>query len=161
MDAFVRGEEDDAVLEQMSAGTLAISGGALSIFATRLSKVLESRLLACSERMRRDMGRSHSEVEIVRSVTNARSGLAKLHRLGAVPALPETLRRHIQDEVRKFAERAQSSLENSARQDRSGRIAHILRSTSLANYATTAPPSASPRQVSAPDSAPRRRNILT
>ena len=120
--------------------------------------------------------------QVVRAILNARYALHFLHRLAQLASFPETLRTHLADEVKKFAQRAQDSLENSAKADRSGRLAVLLRNNTLLRYDALSDPvlsvgtgaagfgrgvaasSTPPPSAVAPAAAPsglRRRNILT
>ena len=91
-------------------------------------------------------------------------------RLAQVEIFPDTLRSHLTDEVRKFAQRAQQSMEDSAKGDRSGRLLVLLRNNPLPRYEPATPdpsaevPAAKAVMVSAQapltQAGVRRRNII-
>lgn len=167
LDRLDAGLDDDAVLQAMAAGTIAWTAGVANLFAERMGAVVDQRLTRCSERLTRDLNAAAGEPLLVRAILNARQSLSLLHRLASLPVFPAMLRDHLVGEVRKFADRAQQSLEDSARHDRTGRIASTLRHNNLQRYdgppAATLPPSAHAPSVAPPPALPggvRRRNIL-
>lgn len=170
LDRLAAGTQDEACLEGMARGQLSWSGGVGPLFAQRLADEFNARLTRCSAHLTRDLRQGADEGTVVRAILNARQSLFFLHRLTLVPAFAETLRTHLRDELRKFAERTQQSLEDSAKADRSGRLRLLLQNNNLLRYDTlqAPPPVASARAGMTPGqpaSAPaisgaRRRNIL-
>ncbi|MDQ8032444.1 MAG: hypothetical protein REJ50_10545, partial [Bordetella sp.] len=117
----------------------------------------------------RDLRIGADESLVVRAILNARKSMAFLHRLSQVESFPPQLRAHLSDELRKFAQRSQDSLEDSARADRSGRLLVLLRNNNLLRYESTemapavsapAPAVASAPVPAAPGGARRRSIIL-
>lgn len=168
LDRLAVGTEDEACLDRMRRGELSWAGGVATLFSQRMVAEFNTRLTRCSEHLTRDLRVGMDESLIVRAILNARHALHFLHRLAGVESFPDTLRTHLTDEVRKFVQRAQESLENSARTDRSGRLAVLLRNNPLSRYeALTAPPvlaDARPGMApmpEAPATGMRRRNILS
>lgn len=182
LDRLAEGTQDEACLDCMRQGELSWSGGVATLFSQRVVAEFNARLTRCSEHLTRDLRVGADENLIIRAILNARYALHFLHRLAQLASFPETLRTHLTDEVRKFAQRAQESLENSAKTDRSGRLPVLLRNNTLLRYdalpdpalssdagggaasrATAAPLSAPPSALnpSAATGAVRRRNILT
>lgn len=178
LDRLSQGIEDDLCLSLMAAGQMEWSGPSAKLFAQRLTEEYNRRLTHCAARLTQDLRVGSSELAIVRAILDARSKLAFLDRLGRSPVLPQLLATHLQDEVNKYAQRAQSALEDSAKMDRTGHLATLLRNNSLMRYrvadsgstpsaATTAPakglPIPPPAQTQAPQTQPvgmRRRNII-
>lgn len=171
LDRLSEGLHDDACLEAMRAGDLSASGGVVTLFSQRLADEFNARLRRCSEHLTRDLRTGGEESQIVRAILNARKQLAFLHRLAQVEIFPATLRTHLTDELRKFAQRAQQSLEDSAKTDRSGRLLVLLRNNPLVRYepVATGSPDATPAMGSpaAATALPavthagaRRRNII-
>lgn len=174
LDVLSAGTQDEACLDVMRRGDLAWSGGVATLFSQRLADEFNARLSRCSDWLTRDLRQGADESLIVRAVLNARQGLHFLHRLAMLEVFPDTLRTHLSDEVRKFAQRSQQSLEDSAKTDRSGRLLVLLRNNTLLRYemlaepisarqpAPTTMPSSSGASVIAPASSGlRRRNILS
>lgn len=173
LDRLARGDDDEQCLARMARGQLAWGTGVGPLFVKRLSEELQRRLTACADRMTRDLRSSAAEAQVVRAVLQARGQLFFLHRLCQLPALPETARSQLADEVKRFAERSQQSLLDSALADRSGRLASVLRNNPLTRYDAPGPdpkdaapataalqPPATPPSASG-DMPVRRRNILS
>jgi hypothetical protein len=175
LDLLASGLHDDSVLAQMEQGTLSWSGGVGPLFAQRISDEFTSRLTRCSQLLTRDLSASTDDASVVRAILNARQTLYFLHRIAQLTVFADTLRMHLTGEVRKFAERSQQSLEDSARADRSGRLRLLLRHNNLLRYdclvqpvlpplpdasTPTVPPSAMPLNGT-PTGARHRRNILS
>jgi hypothetical protein len=72
---------------------------------------------------------------LANALLNARRKLVLLHRFALCPPFPKELADLLQKQIRGYAEKAQESLEDSARTDRSGQLATILRNNSLLRYA--------------------------
>ncbi|MGG4606323.1 hypothetical protein ACLPHM_16180 [Paenalcaligenes sp. Me131] len=171
LELLATGNHDEACLMSMSQGSLALVGGVVSLFSKRLAEEFNTRLSRCSDLLTRDLQRSSDESGVVRAILNARKSLAFLHRLAHVQSFPETLRTHLSDEVRKFAQRAQTSLEDSAKTDRTGRLAVVLRNNNLSRYESSVIESSIERTTVTPatlssNTTPlsggiRRRNILS
>lgn len=134
LDRLSEGLQDEACLDAMCAGELNASGGVVTLFSQRLAEEFNARLMRCSEHLTRDLSIGNDESQVVRAILNARKHLAFLHRLAHIESFPATLRTHLTDELRKFAQRAQQSLEDSARTDRSGRLLVLLRNNPLVRY---------------------------
>lgn len=172
LDRLSEGVCDEACLDAMRAGDLTASGGVVTLFSQRLVDEFNARLTRCSEHLTRDLRLGGEESLIVRAILNARKQLTFLHRLAQVENFPVTLRTHLADEVRRFAQRAQQSLEDSAKADRSGRLPILLRNNPLVRYDTAVPgasaPAAAmpgmaasaPAQPSITQAGARRRNII-
>lgn len=171
LDALAQGDNDEACLQQLKAGTLEWTGGVAPMFAKRVSEEIQRRLQQCSERLSRDLQRGAQESLIVRAVLQARAQLGFVHQLCQLPVLPASTQQHLLDEIRRFAERSQQSLEDTAKADRSGQLATLLRNNPLTRYANSAIDAASAGSIRAPDdpgtsASPtpgipgRKRNIL-
>lgn len=161
LDLLATGHQDEACLLNMSQGTLTLVGGVVPLFSKRLAEEFNARLSRCSDVLTRDLQRSSDESDVVRAILNARKTLAFLHRLAHTPSFPETLRTHLSDEVRKFAQRAQTSLEDSAKTDSTGRLKVVLRNNNLSRYEDTVVEPMTQTSTPLPSSGgSRRRNIL-
>jgi hypothetical protein len=163
VEIFETGEQDDAVVLAMSRGTLNWNRGVAGLFAERISGAFNTRLKRCADRMERDFKSGGDETTVVRAMLDTRRTLTLLHRVATIPSFPEMLREHLSDEIRKYAERTQQSLEDSAKHDRSGHLASVVRNNSLLRYepipelatsTTPAPKSADVAQATAPVTEP-------
>ena len=95
-----------------------------------------------------------------------RKKLAILGRLAALAALPDMVKQSLQQSLQQFVERTQSSLESSARNDRTGRMLDIVRRNRVCVPDTSGPMSQGaasdpPNTATASGAAQPRRIILT
>ena len=70
----------------------------------------------------------------MKSLTVARRTLTFLFQISLLKPVPEDLKQYLQETVDKYAKQAQSSLEQSAKSDRSGRLASLIKNNSLINF---------------------------
>jgi len=128
LDALKAGTDDDAVLPALMAGRLHWQSGVAERFTRVLGEVLDARLQRLGDKLQRDLDRARgNEAGVVRALADARKGFGLLLRVSELPALPAEVRAALGDAVRRALEQTQSSLEGSARADRSGRLSSILR----------------------------------
>lgn len=162
LDALSKSDNDESCLKRLRAGSLNWTGGVAPMFVERVSHEVQRRLGICSTRLTRDLQMGAQEVVIVRAIVQARQQLDFVHRLCHLPALPETTRQQLAAEVATFAQRAQSSLQDSAKADRSGRLEVLFKNNPLTRYlgaGASSLPCSSP-EVSSSGSKPTKRNIL-
>ena len=165
LDLFESGLDDAGAIAAMRAGTLGWTSGVAERFSDRIAAVFNTRLTRCADRLSRELRTGSDEVTLVRALVSTRDSLALLHTVANLPPFPAVLREHLCASLETYATRSQQSLEDSARHDRSGRIAGIIRNNGLLRYASQSAPSgidAPPGATSQPPSAAgsRRRNIL-
>lgn len=173
LDALAEGDKDEDCLHQLYEGQLEWTGGVAPMFAKRIGDEVQRRLGVCADRLTRDLKIGGHETLVVRAILQARGQLNFIHRLCHLPVLHEASRLHLSAEVRKFAERSQQSLEDSALADRSGQLVTLLRNNPLTRYldvtmAQPTPDAAEPsRSAAVPSNSsagsatgPRKRNIL-
>jgi len=162
LDELSRGDNDEACLRRLGSGSLSWSGGVAPMFVERLNQELQRRLDLCSRRLTRDLQAGREEAILVRAIGQARQQLDFVHRLCQLGVLPEATREQLAGEVLKFAQRAQDSLQDSARADRSGRLERLFRTHSLTRYVRVDQPGHCDAGAVTSDSAarPAKRNIL-
>lgn len=160
LDLLERGLEDAATLDAMEQGKLEWTAGLAELFSERVSATLSVRLNRCADQLSRQLRAGADEVTLVRALLNTRSILVELKRIGQLTSLPDMLRSHLLGELDKYAQRTQSSLEDSAKSDRSGRLASLVKHNSLLSYKAQPAAPISPLAHAATPSG-RRRNILT
>ena len=128
LDQFQRKTDDEAVLRAMKSGTLNWQTGVAERFAQRLVDAVNARMDAASDKFQLDMRRSNGqESGLVRALLALRKEMAFLAQAIDLPVIPEKDRRQYVRLVRDQADRMQSSLEESARKERSSRLASIVR----------------------------------
>lgn len=158
LDRLTSGADDAAACADVHAGTLDWTAGVAQCFAERVDACFDTRLRRCADRLARDLAGGSDETTLLRALLDTRRVLALLFQVSRAPAFPAQLKDHLQKQVRDYAQRTQTSLEDSARADRSGRIASLLRHNSLLRFD-------SPEAAAAPPATgatgPRRRILLT
>lgn len=168
IDALEAGLNDELLIQAMLQGSLSWTSGVANLFSERISGAFNIRLQRCADRLTRDLSLGADETTLVRAMLDSRRSLSLLLRVGAIPTFPQMLRDHLCTEVKRYAERAQRSLEDSAKHDRSGRLTSLIRHNNLLAYenptnmaapASNAMPTLSTSGTGIPP-APRRRTIL-
>ncbi len=134
LDALEAKEDDEAVLAAMKAGTLSWQSGVADRFTDRLGRVLEGRINGGVDAFQKGMSRVHTENDIIRLLLALRKELAFLAEAADLPALPSDIREKFKSIVCETADGIQSSLEDSAKKDRSGRQQSLLRSTKVNSF---------------------------
>lgn len=165
LELLLEGLDDAGVLSAMENGSVSAGGTVVQLLSERLCTVFDQRLARCSERLNRDLCCSRGEADLIRAMLDMRRGLTLLYRISLIKALPQTLREHLQQQLKRSSERTQQSLEVSSADDRSGHTRMLIRNNSLLRYDTeilqpliTSTP-AQPLSNQLPGS-PRKRNIL-
>lgn len=158
------------MLLAMNAGSLGWTGGVADLFSERVSSAVNQRLTRIADDISRDLRFAGDHGLLAGALLNARRKLVLLHRFALCEPFPKELSELLQTQVRRYAEQAQKSLEDTARADRSGQLSTLLRNNSLLRYAELAQdslPLAKPavtkdpgRGVVLPAGTPRRRTFL-
>ena len=165
LDLLAEGLDDAGVLHAMEHGSVSAGGTVVQLLSERLCTVFDQRLTRCSDRLNRDLRNSRGEADLIRALLDMRRSLSLLYRISLIKALPQTLREHLQKQLKHSAERTQQSLEESSGDDRSGHTRMLIRNNSLLRYdaeilqplITSTP--VQPLSNQQPG-APRKRNIL-
>lgn len=124
--------DDEAVLSAMQRGTIEWQSGVAERFTKKLTDVINYRLNAASDKFQREMSRCQGqERAIVMALLALRKELAFLAKAINLPAIPEKDRRQYYQLVIDQANSVQKSLEDSAKKDRSGKLASIVRNNKV------------------------------
>lgn len=127
LDRLAAGMEDEAVLHEMRAGSLAWQSGVAERFTQRFSDTVNVRINRASDHFSRAMGRASDASATIGALLSLRRTLRFLRNVVDIPALPAETRGSFIALVQDAADRMQESLEDSAQRDRSGRMASIVR----------------------------------
>ena len=120
--------DDEVVLQAMLQGTISWQSGVAERFSKRLIDVVNYRMNRAVDKFQKDMSRSRGqESAIVQALLALRKELCFLSKAINLPALPENDRKHYTQLVIDQANKMQSSLEDSAKSDRSGKLSSIVR----------------------------------
>jgi hypothetical protein len=135
LDVLASESQDDEVLYAMENGTLEWTSGVAERLTTRLYETADRRLTRAADLLQRDLNRAGGvSADIVRAILGGRRRIALVMRIASLPALPDYAREHLTAVVGGYAEKAQQSMEATARQDRSGKALSLLRSNSISNF---------------------------
>lgn len=125
---FKNKKNDEDVLRAMKAGSIQWQSGVAERFSRKLIEAVNFRMNAASDKFQKDLPRSHGqEGAIVQAILSLRKEMAFLANAIDLPALPDDERKHYLALVIEQADNMQKSLEDSAKNDRSGRMSSIVR----------------------------------
>lgn len=132
LDVLKAKSDDDAVLSVMQEGTIEWQSGVAERFAKKLIDVINYRINVASDKFQKAMNRSNGqERAIVQALLALRKELCFLSKAINLPAIPEKDRQQYYQLVISQANSMQSSLEDSAKKDRSGKLASIVRNNKI------------------------------
>ena len=125
---FKNKKNDEDVLRAMKAGSIQWQSGVAERFSRKLIEAVNFRMNAASDKFQKDLSRSRGqEGAIVQAILSLRKEMAFLANAIDLPALPDDERKHYLALVIEQADNMQKSLEDSAKNDRSGRMSSIVR----------------------------------
>lgn len=132
LDMLKAKSDDDAVLDALQKGTIEWQTGVAERFAKKLINVINYRINAASDRFQKEMTRCNGQERvIVQALIALRKEMCFLSKAINLPAIPEKDRRQYYELVISQADSMQSSLEDSAKKDRSGKLASIVRNNKV------------------------------
>ena len=128
LDMLKERTNDEQVLRVMEQGTLEWQSGVAERFSRRLIETINFRMNRASDQFQKEMGRAMGQERVIVSALLAlRRELSFLSKAINIPVIPEKDRNKYCDLVINKANKIQSSLEDSAKSDRSGKLASIVR----------------------------------
>lgn len=134
LDALAEGRNDEEVLEAMQNGTLAWQSGVAVRFADQFMNVLNSRMKKAKDTFDTQMSRARGqERAIVQGITGLRRTFRFLQTAASIPCVPDDYQAKFRALVQDAAAQTQQSLEQSARNDRTGRLAAVVRRNRVDN----------------------------
>lgn len=132
LDMLKAKSDDESVLFAMQRGTIEWQAGVAERFSKKLIEVINYRMNAATDRFQKEMSRSNGqERAIVQALLALRKELCFLSKAINLPAIPEKDRQKYYQLVISQAKSVQSSLEDSAKKDRSGKLASIVRNNKV------------------------------
>lgn len=124
--------DDESVLNALYQGTIEWQTGVAERFAKKLIDVINYRMNCASDNFQKEIGRAYGQERvIVQALLTLRKELLFLSKAINLPAIPEKDREHYFQLVISQANSIQSSLEDSAKKDRSGKLASIVRNNKV------------------------------
>lgn len=127
--------DDEAVLSAMQRGTIEWQSGVAERFTSKLVDAVNSRINAASDKFQLDISRSGgNEGAIIQAILRLRKEMAFLVKAMDLPAIPEKDRAAYKNLVIEQADKMQKSLEDSAKADRTGRLASVIRNNKVNSF---------------------------
>lgn len=120
--------DDKEVFEAMQKGTVEWQSGVAERFSKKLIETVNLRMNTALDKFQTDMNRARGqEGAIVQGILDLRRELVFLAQAINLPALPDEEREQYRKFVTDQADKIQKSLEDSARNDRTGKLSSIVR----------------------------------
>jgi len=127
--------DDDTVLRALRGGTIEWQSGVAERFAKKLTDAINARMNAATDKFQRDMNNARGhEGHIVQALLALRKEMSFLSQAINLPAIPEKDRSQYYKLVLKQADNIQTSLEDSAKKDRTGKMSSIVRNHKVNNF---------------------------
>ena len=128
LDVLKSKADDEATLRALQQGTIEWQSGVAERFTKKLTDTINARMNAATEKFQRDLNNARGyEGQIVQALLALRKEMHFLSQAINLPAIPEKDRVQYHQLVLSQADSMQSSLEDSAKQDRTGKMASIVR----------------------------------
>jgi hypothetical protein len=128
LDMLKEKKDDTEVLNALKKGTIAWQSGVAERFTQKLITTVNMRIDNAIDKFQKEMKRgSGQEAVIVQAILALRREMSFLYNVIDLPVIPEKDRAQYCALVRGQADKMQSSLEDSARKDRSGKMSSIVR----------------------------------
>jgi hypothetical protein len=128
LDMLKNNTNDPDVLAALKQGSISWQTGVAERFAQKLIDTVNSRMNAASDKFQKDISQSTGQVgAIVQAILALRKEMAFLCTAVDLPAIPEKDRAGYCALVQGQADKMQTSLEDSAKKDRSGKMSSIIR----------------------------------
>jgi hypothetical protein len=132
---FKNKSNDEDVLTAMQSGTIEWQSGVAERFSTKLIDAVNERMNTASDKFQLDITRARGqEGAIVQAILSLRKEMAFLAKAIDLPVLPQKDRQHYLNLVIEQANNMQKSLEDSARNDRTGKLSSIIRNHKVNSF---------------------------
>ncbi|MFQ8892995.1 MAG: hypothetical protein ACLR8H_11535 [Clostridium sp.] len=132
---FKNKTNDEEVLHAMKAGTIEWQSGVAERFSKKLIDSVNARMNVASDKFQLELSRAYgSEGAIVQAILTLRKEMAFLSEAIDLAVLPEKDRQYYVNLVFEQANSMQKSLEDSAKNDRSGKLSSIIRNHKVNSF---------------------------
>lgn len=132
---FKNKSNDEDVLNAMKSGTIEWQVGVAERFSQKLIDAVNTRMNGASDKFQLDMSRTQGqEGAIVQAILALRKEMEFIAKAIDLPALPDKERQYYLNLVLEQADKMQKSLEDSAKNDRSGKLSSIIRNHKINSF---------------------------
>lgn len=133
--AFKEKTNDTDILLAMQAGTVEWQSGVAERFSKKLIDAVNVRIDMAFDKFQKEILRNDgSEGEIIQAIFALRKEMKFLAQAVNLPALPEKERQHYLNLVLEQANIMQESLEEFAKNDRTGKLSSIIRNHKINSF---------------------------
>ena len=133
-DMIKKRTNDAEVLQAMRSGTIEWQSGIADRFSQKLVDAINFRMNKAGDNFQKTMAHSGGEAGVIRALESLRKEYYFLCCAVDIPCLPEDIRKKYIGLIIDQANKTQESLENSSRQDRSGRLLYLIRQHRVNNF---------------------------
>lgn len=134
-DSFKKSTNDEETIAAMEKGSIEWTRGVAEKMTQALHDALQHRLSSSSETLQKELDRSKGdESAIVKALLSKRKRLALINRVAQLPAFPEQVRNAMSELITEYAKQTQSSLMDSAKVDRTGRLSMMIKNNSITKF---------------------------
>jgi len=127
--------DDSAVLHALQNGTIHWQEGVADRFIKRLIDAINARMSVASNKFQKDLNNARGhEGHIIQALLTLRKEMEFLSKAVNLPTIPSEKREQYYRLVRNQADRIQSSLEDSAKVDRTGKTTIIVRNYKVNSF---------------------------
>lgn len=132
---FKNKSNDVDVLAAMQAGTIEWQSGVAERFSLKLTDAVNARMNVASDKFQLALSRARGEESvIVQAILGLRKEMAFLVQAINLSAIPEKERKYYMNLVIEQADMMQKSLEDSAKNDRTGKLSSIIRNHKINSF---------------------------
>lgn len=126
---------DEDALAAMKAGTIEWQSGVAERFSKKLIEAVNVRMNGASDKFQLDISRAGGqEGAVVQAILALRREMSFLVQAINLPVIPEKERQHYLNLVLEQADIMQKSLEDSAKNDRTGKLSSIVRNHKVNSF---------------------------
>ncbi|MDO4701946.1 MAG: hypothetical protein Q4A47_04970 [Erysipelotrichaceae bacterium] len=121
-------ENDEEIITVMNQGIIDWQSGVAERFVKKFIDSINYRMNSASDRFQKEMQRAYGrERDIINAILSLRKEINFLFKVIDIPAIPEEERKKYHDLFFNQVNKMQNSLEESAKQDRSGKFSNIVK----------------------------------
>lgn len=132
IDSIHRNDNVDTIVQLMEQGHLEWTSGVAERFTSRLCELIDKKIKDASDQFHIDMRRSTgAEIDTAHALLSIRRTYALVYRLASIPVISTNVGSSVQEMVSHSFQATQKSLEESAKRDRTGQMARLIRNISI------------------------------
>lgn len=135
LEAFLDGEREVAALKAMSNGSFQWTSGAAQHLSRRVVDTINQRLQTIQQQLSKELEfAAGQESAIVKALLHARQRLANINELLQIDVFQEQISSSLSENLHETVKQLQSSLEDYAKQEMTGRLRMIVKHNALTHY---------------------------